>query len=91
MFNSYGVIAVNPQRHPGINARGALAFVDWITSAEAQRAIAGFKINGVQMFFPTASSRSSLSPVLPVAAAPEKSAIAKGPTFLSRPSLASRS
>ena len=91
MFNSYGVIAVNPQRHPGINARGALAFVDWITSAEAQRAIAGFKINGVQMFFPTARSRSSLSSILPVAAAPEGRVIAKGPTFFNRPSLASRS
>ena len=54
MFNPYGVIAVNPQRHPGINAEGALAFVNWITSAEGQKVIAGFRINGVQMFFPTA-------------------------------------
>ena len=54
MFNPYGVIAVNPRRHPGINAEGALAFVDWITSAAGQKIIAGFKINGVQMFFPAA-------------------------------------
>jgi tungstate transport system substrate-binding protein len=54
MFNPYGVIAVNPQRHPGINAEGAMAFVNWIGSPEGQKVIAGFKINGVQMFFPTA-------------------------------------
>ena len=54
MFNPYGVIAVNPQRHPGINSEGAMAFVNWITSPEGQQAIAGFRINGVQMFFPTA-------------------------------------
>ncbi len=54
MFNPYGVIAVNPQRHPGINNRGAMEFVAWITGAEGQKIIADFKINGVQMFFPTA-------------------------------------
>ena len=54
MFNPYGVIAVNPRRHPGINSQGALAFVSWITSAEGQKAVADFKINGVQMFFPAA-------------------------------------
>ncbi len=54
MFNPYGVIAVNPQRHPGINNPGAMAFVNWITSLEGQKAIADFRINGVQMFFPTA-------------------------------------
>jgi tungstate transport system substrate-binding protein len=54
MFNPYGVIAVNPQKHPGINSQGAMAFVNWITSPQAQRVIADFKINGVQMFFPTA-------------------------------------
>jgi tungstate transport system substrate-binding protein len=54
MFNPYGVISVNPKRHPGINAEGALAFVNWMTSPAGQKAIADFKINGVQMFFPTA-------------------------------------
>ncbi len=54
MFNPYGVIAVNPHRHPGMNTRGAMAFVNWITSAEGQKGIADFRINGVQMFFPTA-------------------------------------
>jgi tungstate transport system substrate-binding protein len=54
MFNPYGVIAVNSKRHPGINAKGATVFVDWITSSEGQKVIAAFKVNGVQMFFPTA-------------------------------------
>jgi tungstate transport system substrate-binding protein len=54
MFNPYGVIVVNPQRHPRSNNAGATAFADWLTSAEGQKAIAAFKINGVQMFFPSA-------------------------------------
>ena len=54
MFNPYGVIAVNPQRYPTLNNQGAMAFVNWLTSAEGREAIVGFKINGVQMFFPTA-------------------------------------
>ena len=53
MFNPYGVIAVSPQRHPAINNQGAMAFVNWITSPEGQKVIADFKINGVQMFYPT--------------------------------------
>lgn len=53
MFNPYGLIVVNPQKHPGINTQGATALVNWITSAEGQKAVAGFKINGVQMFYPT--------------------------------------
>ncbi len=54
MFNPYGVIVVNPQRHVGLNTQGATAFANWITSLEGQKAIADFKINGVQMFYPTA-------------------------------------
>ena len=54
MFNPYGVIAVNSQRHPGINSQGAMAFVNWLTSPEVQKVVADYKINGVQMFFPTA-------------------------------------
>jgi tungstate transport system substrate-binding protein len=53
MFNPYGVIVVNPQRYPKLNHAGAMAFADWITSAEGQAAVAAFKINGVQMFFPS--------------------------------------
>ncbi len=54
MFNPYGVIVVNPQRHPKANHAGALAFATWVTSTEGQKAIVAFRINGVQMFFPSA-------------------------------------
>jgi tungstate transport system substrate-binding protein len=52
LFNPYGVIAVNPARYPGINARGAQQFIEWLTNAEGRRAIAGFRVNGEQLFFP---------------------------------------
>ena len=55
MFNPYGVIVVNPQRYPKLNHAGAMAFAEWITSAEGQAAVAAFRINGVQMFFPSAA------------------------------------
>ncbi len=59
MFNPYGIIAVNPQRHPKVNNQGAMAMVHWMTSPEGRKAIADFKINGVQMFFPSANDRRS--------------------------------
>lgn len=54
MYNPYGVIAVNPARHPGINYKGARLLVDWLTSAEGQRSIAAFRPAGQQLFFPSA-------------------------------------
>lgn len=54
MFNPYGVIAVNPQRHPKTNYQGAMQFIDWITSPEGQQRIAAFKVEGQQLFFPLA-------------------------------------
>jgi len=54
MFNPYGIIAVNPQKHPTVNNHGAMALVNWMTAPEGQQAIAAFKINGVPMFFPSA-------------------------------------
>ena len=54
MFNPYGIIAVNPARHKGINYKGAMRLIDWITSPEGQRRIADFKIDGQQVFFPSA-------------------------------------
>jgi tungstate transport system substrate-binding protein len=54
MFNPYGVIAVNPARYPDVNFKGAMQFVDWITGAEGRRAITDFRVNGEQLFFPTA-------------------------------------
>lgn len=57
MFNPYSVISVNPAKYPDINYRGATEFSDWITSAEGQRAIAAFRIDGEQVFFPDAQGR----------------------------------
>ncbi|MFL6622501.1 MAG: substrate-binding domain-containing protein [Sulfurifustaceae bacterium] len=56
LFNPYGVIAVNPKRYPDINYRGAMAFIDWLTSSEGQRTIASFKVDGETLFFPTATA-----------------------------------
>ncbi|MEO7741317.1 MAG: substrate-binding domain-containing protein [Usitatibacter sp.] len=53
MFNPYSVIAVNPARYPGVNARGATQFVEWITGRDGRRAIAEFRVNGEQLFVPT--------------------------------------
>ncbi|MGO4302791.1 extracellular solute-binding protein [Cupriavidus sp. RAF12] len=52
MFNPYGVIAVNPAKHPGANYADARKFVEWMTSKEGQDAIASYKVDGEQLFFP---------------------------------------
>ena len=54
LFNSYGVILVNPARHPHVDAPAARAFVDWLTGAEGQAAIAAFTLKGEQLFVPNA-------------------------------------
>ena len=54
LFNQYGVILVNPEKHPRVKAEKGQAFVDWLTSSEGQRAIASYKIDGQQLFFPNA-------------------------------------
>jgi tungstate transport system substrate-binding protein len=54
LFNQYGVILVNPKKHPRVKAEKGQAFVDWLTSAEGQKAIASYKIDGQQLFFPNA-------------------------------------
>lgn len=54
LFNQYGVMAVDPERHPGVRAAEARAFADWITGAEGQAAIASYRIGGEQLFFPNA-------------------------------------
>jgi tungstate transport system substrate-binding protein len=54
MFNPYGIIAVNPAKHKGINDKGAKALIEWITSPEGQARIAAFKPAGEQLFFPDA-------------------------------------
>ena len=54
LFNQYGVILVNPAKHPHVKRDMGQAFVDWILSAEGQKAIADYKIGGEQLFFPNA-------------------------------------
>jgi tungstate transport system substrate-binding protein len=56
MFNPYGIIAVNPARHPGVNEKGARSLIDWITSPEGQAKIAAFRVGGQQLFVPSATS-----------------------------------
>ncbi|MGQ0509380.1 MAG: substrate-binding domain-containing protein [Betaproteobacteria bacterium] len=54
LFNQYGVILVNPAKHPHVKKDMGQAFVDWVVSADGQKAIADFKIGGEQLFFPNA-------------------------------------
>ena len=54
LFNQYGVMLVNPAKHPHVKKAEGMAFIDWVTSAEGQKAIADYKIGGEQLFFPNA-------------------------------------
>ena len=54
LFNQYGVMVVNPVKHPQTKVFEAQKFVDWITSPAGQTVIAGYKISGEQLFFPNA-------------------------------------
>jgi tungstate transport system substrate-binding protein len=55
MFNQYGVMLVNPQKHPSVKKDLGQQFIDWLVSSEGQKAIADYKINGEQLFYPNAS------------------------------------
>jgi tungstate transport system substrate-binding protein len=54
LFNQYGIMLVNPAKHPHVKASEGQAFVDWLVSPEGQRAIADYRIDGQQLFFPNA-------------------------------------
>ena len=54
LFNQYGVMAINPARHPHVKAADARRFVDWIVSPAGQASIAAYRIGGEQLFFPNA-------------------------------------
>ena len=58
MFNQYGVILVNPEHCPSVNAEAAQAFIDWILGNEGQQAIADYKLHDQQLFYPNASGQS---------------------------------
>ncbi|TVP69894.1 MAG: sulfate transporter [Rhodobacteraceae bacterium] len=55
LFNPYGIILVNPQKHAHIKAEQSQAFIDWIISDAGQAAIASFEVGGKQLFFPRAN------------------------------------
>jgi tungstate transport system substrate-binding protein len=57
LFNQYGVIVVDPARHPHVRKDMGQAFVDWIISREGQATIAAYRIGGDQLFFPNADAR----------------------------------
>jgi tungstate transport system substrate-binding protein len=55
LFNQYGVMLVNPAKHPHVKARAGQTFIDWLISRDGQAAIADFRINGQPLFFPNAA------------------------------------
>lgn len=54
LFNQYGVMLVNPEKHPSVKKDLGQQFIDWLVSREGQQAIAGYKIGGEQLFYPNA-------------------------------------
>lgn len=56
LFNQYGVMLVNPAKHPHVKVADGQKFIDWVVSAAGQAAIASYKIGGEQLFFPNAGS-----------------------------------
>ena len=61
LFNQYGVMLVNAQRHPHVKAADGQRFIDWLLSAAGQAAIASYRINGEQLFFPNADKPEPVS------------------------------
>ena len=57
IFNPYGIIAVNPAKHPKTQYELAKKFIDYVTSPEGQKIIADYKMNGKQLFFPSAAKK----------------------------------
>lgn len=57
LFNQYGVILVNPEKHPHVKAEDGQAFIDWLLSEEGQDAIGTYRLSGQQLFFPNAAAR----------------------------------
>ncbi len=59
LFNQYGVMLVSPQKHPSVKKELGQQFIDWLVSPEGQKAIADYKINGEQLFYPNADDPSA--------------------------------
>ena len=58
LFNQYGIILVNPEKHPSVKKDLGQTFIDWVVSGEGQDAIRDYKIDGQQLFFPNAGQES---------------------------------
>jgi tungstate transport system substrate-binding protein len=56
LFNQYGVMLVNPEKHKHVKKELGQAFIDWLVSPEGQKAIADYQIGGQQLFFPNANA-----------------------------------
>ena len=56
LFNQYGIILVNPDKHPHVKAKAGQAFIDWLLGDEGQGAIGSYRMNDRQLFFPNAAS-----------------------------------
>jgi tungstate transport system substrate-binding protein len=56
LFNQYGVMLVNPAKHPDVKAKDGQAFVDWLISSAGQKMIADYKVGGEQLFFTNATN-----------------------------------
>jgi len=59
LFNQYGIMLVNPEKFPSVKKELGRSFVDWLVSPEGQAAIAGYKIDGQQLFFPDAEKKGA--------------------------------
>ncbi|EHK56541.1 extracellular solute-binding protein [Allomesorhizobium alhagi] len=59
LFNQYGVMLVNPEKHPSVKADLGQSFIDWLISPEGQEAIGEYEIDGKQLFFPNAERERS--------------------------------
>ena len=59
LFNQYGVMLVNPEKHPTVKKAEGQAFIDWLVSPEGQKAIFDYKIDGQSLFFPNATDRNA--------------------------------
>jgi tungstate transport system substrate-binding protein len=62
LFNPYGVILVNPQRHPHVRAAMGQQFIDYLISKDGQATIAAYRVGGEQLFHPDAGASSAASP-----------------------------
>jgi tungstate transport system substrate-binding protein len=66
LFNQYGIMLVNPAKHPAVKQDLGQTFVDWILSVDGQNAIRSYKIEGQQLFFPNADAAQTKRPVDPL-------------------------